>query len=342
MLRIAPARARERNRSKFSSRFARQACAIAALFLAGAAQAQTWPTRSVRFVLPFGAGSATDAAARLLQERLTTRWGQPVVVENRPGGDGFIAINGVTQAADPQVLLFASSSSLIAHPYQHEKLPYDLKRDLEPIARIANTILVVAVPTSLDVGSIKDMVAQARAQPGKFNFAGAPGLPLLTLSSFVKSEKLDVTLVPYRDIVQAATDLGENRLQLLVTSLAIVQPLVEAGKIKVLAVTSRERSAVLQNAPTVAEEGFAGLELASPTGLFGPRGMPLALRERIARDISEALSDPSLASRIALTGQNVSPGGPAELAHALDEQAARAAEVAKVLGLGPGGRPATP
>lgn len=329
--------------SRDASRLARPVCAVAAILLAVSAQAQeAWPTRNVRFVLPFGAGSATDASARLMQERLSSRWGRPVVIENRPGGDGFIAINDVTRAADPHVLLFASSSSLIAHPYQHEKLPYDLKRDLEPIARIANTVLVVAAPASLGGGSIKDIVSLARARPGQLNVTGAPGLPLLTLSGFIKSEGLDVAAVPYRDIVQAANDLAEGRLQLLVTSFAIVRPFVEAGTIKVLAVMSRDRSEVTPTVPTVREEGFGGLELASPTGLFGPRGMPVEVRERIARDIEEALGDPAVASRLAATGQNVSPGGPAEFARTLDEQAARAAEVAKVLGLAPGKRLATP
>lgn len=265
-----------------------------------------------------------------------------MVIENRPGGDGLVAINAFVSAAENHVLLFASAVSFIAHPYQHEKLSYDRKRDLEPIARIANTVLAVAVPASLNIGSIKELVAHARAQPNKLNAAGAAGLPALTLASFIKAEKLDVTLVPYRDITHAATDLGENRLQVLITSYAILRPLVEAGKVKVLAVTSKERSDFVPDTPTVLEEGFGGLEMTPPTGLFGPRGMPLALRERIARDVADVLGDPAIVARIAVTGQNVNPGGPTEFAAALEQQAVRAAEVARVLGIGPGGRPLAP
>lgn len=306
---------------------------------ASSSHAEAWPSRSVRLVLPFGPGSATDTSARLLQERLSARWGQPVVIENKPGGDGLIAITAFTSAADHHVLLLASSTSIMAHPYQHARLPYERERDLEPIARIANTVIGVAVPASLNIGSVRELVARARAQPNKLNFAAAAGLPTLMLDSFVRSEKLEVATVPYKDIVQASTDLGEDRLQLLITSFAILKPLVASGKVKVLAVTSRERSELIPSTPTVLEEGFDGLELSTPTGLFGPRGMPLATRERIARDVADALSDPAISSRIASTGQNVSPGGPAEFAQALEEQAARAAEIAEALGVGRGSAP---
>lgn len=326
-------------------RLARRSCLAAGALMAFAAtpaSAEAWPSQHVRFVLPFGAGSATDTSARLLQNPLTLRWKQPVVIENKPGGDGLIAVNAFLSAADPHVLLFASTVSLVAHPYQQAKLPYELKRDLEPIAMIANTVLGVAVPASLNIDSLRDFVAQVRARPGEMNFTGAPGLPALALDSFISSEKLDAVVVPYRDVVRAASDLGEDRLQLLITSYAILKPHVETGKVKILAVTSRERSESAPDTPTVLEEGFGALEMTPLTGLFGPRGMPRDLRDRIARDVADALSDPTVASRIAVTGQNVRPGGPAEFAQALDAQVARAAEVANVLGIKSAERPTEP
>src|SRR5207245_877099 len=137
--------------------------------------AQTWPQRSVRFILPLGPGSGTDIGARLFADRLSARWGQPVVVENRPGGDGMIAITAFIGAHDDHTLLFAPTSSFTAHPLLHDKLPYD-PRELLPIARVSNTLVVVAVPGSLQIGSLAELIALARAEPGKLNFTTATGV----------------------------------------------------------------------------------------------------------------------------------------------------------------------
>jgi len=297
------------------------------------ASAQNWPQRSIKFVLPFGAGSGTDISARLLQERLSAKWGQPVVIENRPGGDGLIAIGAFVSAADDHVLLYASSASFIAHPYQHDKLPYDPARDLEPIARVTDTVLSVGVPTATGVTSLAEFVAAARASPGKLNAAGAPGLPEFALMAFIKTRNLDVARVPYRDIVQAGTDLGEGRLQLLQSSLAIASPHVASGKVRIIAVAGSESSSLVPNVPSTLASGFPELGVETTVGLYGPRGMPLALRERLGADVVAAASDPMVAQRLAPTGQAMKPGGPAALATALVSQATRAAEIAKVLGM---------
>ena len=144
------------------------ACALAAT--AVPAGAQSWPTRTVRLILPLGPGSGVDIGARLIADKLSTKWGQPVVVENRPGGDGIVAITAFTGAKDDHVLLMAPTSSFTAHPYLHDKLPYD-PRDLAPIARISNTIVAVVVPASSDIKSVKDLVEAARTNPGKLNWA---------------------------------------------------------------------------------------------------------------------------------------------------------------------------
>jgi tripartite-type tricarboxylate transporter receptor subunit TctC len=315
--------------------------AIAAAIVAAAvalparpADAQAWPQRNVRLILPFGAGSATDAAARMLGERLSARWGgKAVVVENRPGGDGLVAIGAFVSAADDHVLLYASSATFLSHPYMHEKLPYSLDRDLQPIARVSHTVLSIGVPAALPVKTIAEFVAAARAAPDKYNVAGAAGLPEFTLDAFVKSQKLKVTKVPYRNVVEAGRDLGENRIQFLVSSYAVVRPLVEAGKVRVIALGGRQRSAVAPDVPSVLEAGFPDLVVETTSGFYGPAGMPLELRKRIAADIVEAAKDATISQRIAATGQDMVPAGPDELAATLKQQAASAAEVAKVLGL---------
>jgi tripartite-type tricarboxylate transporter receptor subunit TctC len=297
------------------------------------AQAQAWPQRNVRLILPFGAGSATDAAARLLGEGVSTGWGRPVVVENRPGGDALVAIGAFIAAADDHVLLYASSASFMAHPYMHEKLPYDLEQDLLPIARISNTVLSISVPAATEFRTIADFVARARAEPDKYNVAGAAGLPEFAVDAFVKAQNLKVTKVPYRDIVQAGRDLAENRIQFLSSSFAVVRPLVEAGKVRVVALGVRQRSKLLPDVPSLAEAGFPELAIDTTSGFYGPRGMPLELRKRIAADIIAAANDPTISERIAATGQDMVPAGPEELAATLKQQTARAAAVAKILGL---------
>ena len=173
--------------------------------------AQSWPQRTVRFILPLGPGSGVDINARLFADRLSARWGQPVVVENRPGGDAIVAINAFISAGDDHVLLFSPTSSFTAHAFLHDKVPYD-PRDLAPITRVSNTIVVVAVPQSSPAKSVADVMAMVKEQPGKLNFNSATGVTDFVFDGYFKSEGMSMTRVPYRDTVQALTDLGEGRI----------------------------------------------------------------------------------------------------------------------------------
>lgn len=312
---------------------------FALLVLAGPVQAQTpaqtWPQRPVKFVLPFGAGSATDVAARLMTDRLQAKWGQPVVIENKPGADGLLAINAFLQANDDHTLLYSSSASFMAHPYTLDKLTYDFARDMTPIARVTDTVLTVNVPASSDIKTLNEFVARAMAQSGKFNVTGAPGVPDFTLDYFIKTRGLKVQKIPFKNIVEAATALAGNQIDFLLTSAAIVKPLTEAGKIRILAVTSRDRASFAPDIPTVHELGFGGLAVETTAGLYGPKGMPLDLREKIARDVIEVVTDPAVSGKLLATGQVVRPGGPNELAATIKEQSERTALIAKELGLKP-------
>lgn len=202
------------------------------LTLAAAAMAQDWPTRPVKVIVPLGAGSGTDAVAQLFADRLSARWHVPVVVENRPGGDGLVAIMAFLTAADDHVLLFTATSVFTGHPQLHDKLPYR-PDELIPAVQVNDTPVVVAVPTSLKVSSLKELVAMARARPNALNAAGITGLQDLIFDGFLKAEHLDIAKVPYRDTVQALNDLAENRIQILLTSVTIVQSQVQADRIKI-------------------------------------------------------------------------------------------------------------
>jgi tripartite-type tricarboxylate transporter receptor subunit TctC len=298
------------------------------------ASAETkWPTRPVRFILTLGAGSGSDIGARLLADRLSQRWGQAVIVENRPGGDAIVAINAFVTAHDDHVLLFSPTSSFTAHVYLHDNLPYQ-PSDLVPITRVSNTIITISVPASLNVASLKELAAIARAEPGKLNWAGVTGALDFVFAGWLKQEGLNINKVPYRNPVDAANDLSEGRVQVYEAALAIVRPQLESGKIKLLAVTNSLRAPTQPNLPTVAEAGYPALTIDGLVGLFGPTGMPLELRQRITADI-RAVVDPTIEDRLTITGQLANLGGPEEFGKSIDEQRAKIADFAKQLGINP-------
>jgi tripartite-type tricarboxylate transporter receptor subunit TctC len=298
------------------------------------ATAQEWPQRSVRLILPFGAGSATDIAARLLGDKLTARWGgKSVIIENRPGGDGIVAISAFISANDDHVLLYASSASFLAHPYTLEKMTYNLERDLAPIAQVTDTVLSVSVPATSDIKTIADFVKTAKAEPEKYNTAGAAGLPQFTVEAFVKDQGLKTQNVPYRDVVQAARDLAEGRIQFLLSSVAVMVPHVQAGKARIIAIGSRQRSPLYKDVPSVVEAGYPGLVVETTAGFYGPQTMPLDLRKRIGADVIAVAKDPDIVAKIESTGQDMRTGGPEALVATIKQQTANTAAVAKILGM---------
>ena len=305
----------------------------AAVLTDGARAAAAWPTRPVKFILTLGAGSGSDIGARLFADRLSRKWGQPVIVENRPGGDGLVAINAFVSAHDDHVLLFAPSSSFTAHPFLHDKLPYK-PSDLLPIVRVSNTFIVIAVPKELKIDTLADLVKRARAEPGKLNWAGVTGALDFIFAGWLKDSGLQITKVPYRNPVDAAKDLGENRVQVYESALAIVQPQLDSGKITLLAVTNTRRTPAQPNVPTVQEAGFPALTIDGLVGLFGPPGMPLDLRKRITSDFAAA-ADATIKDRLALTGQILNIGGPEQFATSIEDQRAKVAKFAETLGIKP-------
>jgi tripartite-type tricarboxylate transporter receptor subunit TctC len=310
------------------------AAALALVVPVTPSPAQTWPQRPVKFLVTLGPGSGVDIGTRLLADRLSKRWGQPVVVENRPGGDGLVAISAMIAAQDDHVLLASPTSSFTAHPFVYKNLPYK-PEDLQPIARVSNTIIVMAVPADLPVKSLAELVALARAQPGKLNWAGTTGAIDFLVAGFLRTAGLSLSKVPYRNQVEAANDLAAGRIRLNETAYAIVRPQLQAGKIKLLAVTNGVRAPVLPDVPTVTEAGYPDLALDGLVGFFGPPEMPLPLREHIAADVGEVGADPAIAARLNDTGQLPNFGGPAEFHAAIELQRARVAAAAKELGIVP-------
>jgi tripartite-type tricarboxylate transporter receptor subunit TctC len=306
--------------------------ALAAPFLPTAVSAdQAWPTRPVKFILTLGPGSGADIGARLFADRLSQRWGQPIVVENRPGGDGIVAINSFVSAHDDHQLLFSPTSSFTAHPFLHDHLPYK-PADLLPIARVSNTIITISTPASLNVNSLTQLMALARAQPGKLNWAGVTGALDFIFAGWLKREGLDIAKIAYKNPVDAANDLAEGRVQVYESALAIIRPQLQTGKVKLLCVTNTVRAPTEPDLPTAQEAGQPALTIDGLVGLFGPTGMPLALRQHIAAEIL-AVADDTIKQRLVTTGQLLNVGGPEDFAKSIDEQRAQVAAFAKELGV---------
>ena len=295
------------------------------------AAAADWPNRPVHFIITLGPGSGVDISARLFADKLSAKWGQPVIVENRPGGDGMVAITGFLGAKDDHTLLVSPVSSFTAHPYFHDKLPYDPK-DLIPIARISKTVVAVSVPTTLNVNSLKELEALARAKPGQLNWTTATGFTDYVFAGYLNSVGLTMAKVPYKNPAGAVTDLAAGVIQVYMPAYAIVRPQVEAGRVRVLAVTNRDRAPALPDIPTAVEAGYPSLEFDGLVGLFGPPGIGEDVRTKIAVDIRAAAADPTLVQRLTATGQIVSPGNATEFAASIEQQKAQVAAAAKLFG----------
>lgn len=309
------------------------AVVLAPLMGSSPSQAQNWPNRPVKFILTLGAGAGADISARLLADRLTKKWGQPVVVENRPGGDGIVAITAFMAAHDDHVLLYAPSSSFIGHPYQHDKLPYKAN-DLTAIARVSNTVIAISVPVTNPAKNLKELIDMAKAKPGDMNWAGLTGALDIMFEGWLKSINVDIKKVPYRNPVEALNDLAAGRVQVYESAYAIARPQIQAGKVKALAVTNTARASAIPDIPTVAEAGFPALTIDGLVGLFSLPDMPMALREKIAADVKEIMdNDPIIKDRLILTAQIPNPGGPAEFAKSIEEQKGILAKAAKDLGI---------
>jgi tripartite-type tricarboxylate transporter receptor subunit TctC len=298
-----------------------------------ASTSQNWPIRTVRFILTLGPGSGTDIGGRLLADRLTRKWGQPVVIENKTGGDGIVAIGAFVGARDDHILLLSPTSSFTAHPFLHDNLPYK-PEDLAPIARVSNTFVGITVPVAAPANSLNELVDLIRARPGELNWAGVTGANSFMFEAWLIASKLDMKKVPYRNPVDAGRDLAENRVQVYESAVAIAQPQIELGKIKLLALLNTVRTPAYPHIPTVAEAGFPALTIDGLVGLFGLPFMPVELRERIATDIREVMeSDPIIKDRLTRTGQLFNPGGPAEFGASIETQRATVKAAANALGL---------
>jgi tripartite-type tricarboxylate transporter receptor subunit TctC len=299
------------------------------------AHAQSWPQRAVRVILPNPAGVSLDLIARLFAERLGSRWGKPLIVENLPGADGNIAVKEFVGKRDNHTLLYSFAGPITINPLLYDKLPYDPALDLVPIASTSDNFLVIAASAASKIGSLAELEKVARARSGKLNWAATPGLPYFAFAGFHKSAGLEMVHVPYRDFNQALADLAEGRIDVVAAGVAPLRSYASAGKIRFLAVFNDERDPIVPEVVTVAEAGYANLTFAAITGFFGWRDMPNELRERISADVQTIAAEPAVKARLASMGSAARSSTPAEFAAAIEEQRAKVAAIARVIGAKP-------
>ena len=316
-------------------RWIHRTLAAVVAFSAALAFAQAWPQRTVRMVVPFAAGGATDVVARLLAQKLGEAWGQTVIVENRAGAGGNIGADAVAKSPpDGYTLLMTSGSIVTANPYMYKSMPFDAAKDLVPITNVATGPQVIAVNTNVPVKDLKELIAYAKANPKKLNFgsAGVGTQTHLAAENFAYSAGLDMTHVPYKGESAAITDLMGGQIQLATPNLGAAINYIQQGRLRALAVTSKERNPQLPNVPA-ADEVLPGFENAGWFGLMAPAGTPREVIDKIQRDSAKILHSEEFRAKLA--GQGMVPVGntPAEFGAAIKEESARWAKVIKERGL---------
>lgn len=286
----------------------------AALAAPRLARAQSWPTRPVRFIVPFAAGGPVEVPARFLADRLTQSLGQPVLVETRPGAGGAVGIQAVLQANDGHTLLFTTSSVVIL-PALMRNPGYDPFQDLLPVSLISDAPMALVARNDWPVRDLADLLRQAKAQPGKFSFAssGAGSTTHLAGELFKVRAGVDILHVPYRGAGQAVNALYAGDTDLLVTGLIETLRHVREGRLRAIAVTSPQRSPVLPEVPSIAEV-VPGFDMSIWYAMFAPRGTPAEVVARLAHDLAPHRSGNRLAEQMAASGAELLLDGPAPLA----------------------------
>jgi tripartite-type tricarboxylate transporter receptor subunit TctC len=311
-------------------------CALT-LALPGAVCAQAYPAKPVHVIISFPPGSSTDIVGRIVTQKLSEYWGQPVPTENRGGAGGTIAAAAVAKAAPDGYTLLIDSSAHSVSPAIYAKLPYDTLKDFVDIAPLAGQPnVLVALPGS-KTKSVADLVTDAKANPGKINFASA-GIGSgthLNLEKFKLVTGADVTHIPYKGTQEVITDLLGGRVDYYFAPISAALSNIREGKLRAVAVSSARRSGSLPEVPTVAESGVPGFEFTLWFGVWGPAGMPADVVDKISRDVNRALADPGVRERLAKLGNDTMIMTPAQFSQFVRREVDDYARVTKAAGIKP-------
>jgi len=300
-------------------------------WLAGAAQAQTWPAKPIKIVVPFPAGGTSDVLARLMGQKMSENWGQAVVVENRPGSNGNLGADAVAKSApDGYTLVLMDVGNLVISPALY-KLPFNIEKDFSPVAMVGYSPHLLVVSSKVPASTPAELVAYAKAQKGKLNFAAAAGTgsaPHLAGVVFAQRTGIEWGYVPYKGGAQAMTDLIGGQVDVTFNGMVATYPHVKAGKIKLIALSSAKRHPDLPNVPTV-NEMLPGFLTGSWQGLLAPAGTPKAVIDKLHAEVQRITALPDVKERLSTLGAEPSSMTPSDFANWLKSEIPAMAKVVK-------------
>ena len=314
--------------------FSRLRCAVliaplSLAFLCGAALAQNYPSKPIRMILPFPPGAPSDMVGRVVAQKLGEQLGENVIPDNRPGAGGNVAMTQLAKAPADGYTLTVTSPVLALSPSLYKSLQYDPLKDFAPVARLASIENVMLVHPSVPTTTLKDFVALARAKPGKLNFgSGGAGTTNHLANELLKYlEKIDITHVPYKGATVATVALIGGEIDEVIVSVASVLPLINAGKVRPLAVLSENRVATLPNVPTSKEAGFPKFQMSIWYGMFAPVGTPREIIMKLNREVIKSMEGREAREKMAAAGIDPWPGSPEQLGVLLKSEMARYATI---------------
>jgi tripartite-type tricarboxylate transporter receptor subunit TctC len=290
----------------------RTVLAAAAAFAAAAgplAHAQTYPDRPIKLVLPFTPGSPNDVLARLVAPEISSRLGQPIVIDNRPGGGTSIGTKAVMGAeADGYTLLFSNTPTLLIVPVASQSIRYDALKDILPVASVATSSNLIVISPSLPAHNVKEFVAYAKAHPGKLNFGFGQGTqPQLVGEMFKHATGTNITDIPYKGGARAIPDLLGGRIQMNIGTVSTLRPLHQSGKVRAIAYASTARSPLLPDVPTMVESGYPSVVSLTHYAIFAPPGVPAPIVSKINSAVNDALKSPELQQSLEKLGFSAHP-----------------------------------
>ena len=312
------------------------AAAAAAIALAsGIACAQPYPAKTVTLVVPYAPGGLPDTVARVVGQKLSDKWGQAVVIENKPGGNGVVAAQYLaTKPADGYTLLVTDATMFTVNPFIYPNLPYDPVKDFTPMSFTARAPLFLAVPPSTPASNFTEFVQMVKANPGKHSYgsSGIGSIHHLTFESIKAALGMDILHVPFKGTGQSIPALVSDQVTAVWSAMPSIAGFVKEGKLKLISVNSEKRSKLAPNVATIAESPIPGFDFAPTIGFSGPAGVPQAIATKVASDVAEVLKDPALAERLTVLGIDPVGEGPREYAAQLATDRARMEKAVKVAG----------
>ncbi len=304
--------------------------AAALMGLGGSSLAQdAWPNKPVRLIVPFAPGGSTDVVARMVGQKLSAVWNQPVVIENRAGAGGNVGADVVAKAQGDGYTLLMASGSVTINPALYKKMPFDTKKDLAPITNVAQGPMLVVVKDGSPYKNLKDLIAAAKAKPGSVNFAsaGVGSQVHLAAENFADAAGVDLQHVPYRGEALGYNDLAAGQVQMMVGNFAAASALVGPNRLRALAVTSKARMPQMPEVPTAHEAGLPGFENVGWFGLFAPAGTPPAVIQKVQRDVASVMAETEVKARLYVQGMSPAVNSTADFARQLDQELERWAKV---------------